>query len=71
VIYWLWPFKVRIDAQLLACFVVDAFLFFQIFLFNLAFRWSSGNGGIGYEATSTGILPPKSLLRDMIAHCGR
>jgi hypothetical protein len=66
-----WPFKVRADAQLLACFIIGTFLFLQIFLPNLAFGWLSGNGGVGYEATSTGMSPPKSLIREMIAYCGR
>jgi hypothetical protein len=71
VICWTWPFKVRTNAQLLACFVVGAFLFLRIFLPDLAFGWSSGNGGNGYEATSTGTLFPKSLLGEMTACCIR
>jgi hypothetical protein len=50
-----WSFKVRPDVQLLAWFVVGTFLFLQIFLPDLAFGWSSRNGGVGYEATSTGM----------------
>ena len=60
-----WAFKVRIDTQLLACFVVGTFLFLWIFLPDLAFGWSSRNGGVGYEATSIGLSPRKSLLGEM------
>jgi hypothetical protein len=67
----MWPFKVRADAQLLACFVVGAFFFLRIFLLDLACGWSSKNGGVVYEATLTGMLPPKSLIGEMIAPCGR
>jgi hypothetical protein len=71
VIYCTWPFKVRADAQFLACFVVGVFLFLLIFLLDLAFGWSSGNGRVGYEATSTGTSPQKSLFGKMTTRCGK
>jgi hypothetical protein len=49
----------------LACFIVGAFLFFWIFLPDLVFGWPSGNGGVRYEAISTGTSPPKNLLGEM------
>ena len=63
--------QVRTNAQLLVCFVVDAFLFLQIFLLDLTFGWSSKNGGVGYEGTSIGMLFLKSLLGKMRIHCSR
>ena len=64
-----WIFKVREDVQLLACFVVGAFLFLRMFLPNLVFGWLFGNAGMGYEERLDGssfIL--KSLLKEMRAH---
>ena len=66
-----WAIKVRTNVQLLACFVVGVFLFLWILFLDLAFGWSFGNGGVGYEATSTGMSPLKSLLGEMTAHCSR
>jgi hypothetical protein len=66
-----WPFKMREDVQLLACFVVGALLFLRMDLPDLVFRNPFGDVGVGNEARSKGSSSiTKNLLREMIAHCG-
>ena len=71
VILQIWSFKVRADAQLLACFVVGALLFLQMDLPDLVFGNSCGDSGMGNKARLTGSSSiPKSLFKEMIACCG-
>jgi hypothetical protein len=62
---------VREDAQLLACFIVEALLFLRMDFPNLVFGHSFTEAGIENEARlkgSSSIL--KSLLGEMTARCG-
>jgi hypothetical protein len=67
----LWPFKVRADAQLLACFVLEALLFLRMDLPDLVFGQSFAEAGVGNEARLKGSsFVPKSLLGEMTARYG-
>ena len=67
----IWSFKVRADAQLLACFVLGALLFLWMDLPDMVFGQSSVEVGVGNEARSkesSSVL--KNLLRETTIHCG-